>query len=457
MIYKVKKVNHPHDIVTSVPGSKSITNRALLIAELASGRSVLKGCLFSDDSRHFIDALIRLGFPVLVDEDKREITITGFGGRIPKNEAEIDVGSAGTAARFLTALLGLSKGRYHIVSSEQMKKRPMKDLLVSLEKLGTHIEYDENEYHFPFTIGNTGEYADTVDINVDKSSQFLSALLISAIVMEKNFTINVTGTHGMAYVEMTRLMMKQFGLDVMQDKKNNSFIIPKKAAYESLDYDIEPDVSAACYFYAMSPLLHVKSKVMGVHQNSLQGDVAFLDVLVCNAGVCVLEDFLEDDTFENRDLHLDINVKGAWNVAKAVIPSMIANGGGAIVVTSSVTGDMVADPGEVAYATSKAALVGFTKALAREFADKNIRVNAICPGYVRTPLVEGMAKQSDPENPERAIQAIADAVPLKRLADPEEVGELAAFLGCYESSYITGTQIVIDGGSTLPETTSMGQ
>lgn len=91
----------------------------------------------------------------------------------------------------------------------------------------------------------------------------MSALLISAIVMEKNFTINVTGTHGMAYVEMTRLMMKQFGLDVMQDKKNNSFIIPKKAAYESLDYDIEPDVSAACYFYAMSPLLHVKSKVMG--------------------------------------------------------------------------------------------------------------------------------------------------------------------------------------------------
>ena len=89
MIYKVKKVNHPHDIVTSVPGSKSITNRALLIAALASGRSVLKGCLFSDDSRHFIDALIRLGFPVLVDEDKREITITGFGGRIPKNEAEM--------------------------------------------------------------------------------------------------------------------------------------------------------------------------------------------------------------------------------------------------------------------------------------------------------------------------------------------------------------------------------
>lgn len=182
-----------------------------------------------------------------------------------------------------------------------------------------------------------------------------------------------------------------------------------------------------------------------------------VDVLVCNAGVCVLEDFLEDEDFKNRDLHLDINVKGVWNTTKAVLPSLIKNKGGAIVITSSVTGDMVADPGEVAYATSKAALVGFTKAMAREVADKNIRVNAICPGYVMTPLVEGMAKQSDPENPKRAIKAIADAVPLKRLADPTEVGELAAFLGCYESSYITGTQIVIDGGSTLPETTSMGQ
>ena len=280
MIYKVKKVNHPHDIVTSVPGSKSITNRALLIAALANGRSVLKGCLFSDDSRHFIDALIRLGFPVLVDEDKRKITITGFGGRIPKNEAEIDVGSAGTAARFLTALLGLSKGRYHIVSSEQMKKRPMKDLLVSLEKLGAHIEYDEKEYHFPFTIGNTGEYADAVDINVDKSSQFLSALLISAVILGKDFTVNVTGSHGMAYVDMTVRMMEQFGVRVIKRENPLSFDIKAGSAYEAIDYDIEPDLSAACYFYAMSPVLNVSSQVRGVKRaGCLQGDIAFLDVL----------------------------------------------------------------------------------------------------------------------------------------------------------------------------------
>lgn len=180
------------------------------------------------------------------------------------------------------------------------------------------------------------------------------------------------------------------------------------------------------------------------------------DILVCNAGVCILEDFINDEDFRNRDRHFDININGVWNTVKAVLPGMADKGGGSIVIMSSVTGYMVADPGEIAYATSKAALIGFTKSLAREVADKNIRVNAICPGYVLTPLVEGMAKQSDPEDPGRVIDGIAAAVPLKRLADPCEIGELAAFLGSSESSYITGTQIVIDGGSTLPETSSMG-
>ncbi len=180
-----------------------------------------------------------------------------------------------------------------------------------------------------------------------------------------------------------------------------------------------------------------------------------IDVLVNNAGVCVLGDLLSSSD-EDRDYHIDVNIKGVWNVTKAVAPYMIDKGEGKIVVMSSVTGDMVADPGEAAYATTKAALVGFTKAMARELADYNINVNAICPGYVRTPLVEGMAVQSCPENPESVIEGIANAVPLKRLADPEEIGELAAFLSCHESSYITGTQIVIDGGSTLPETFTMG-
>lgn len=180
-----------------------------------------------------------------------------------------------------------------------------------------------------------------------------------------------------------------------------------------------------------------------------------IDVLVNNAGVCKLGGFLESSD-EDRDFHIDVNLKGVWNTTKLIVPYMIKQSYGKIVIMSSVTGNMVADPGEVAYATTKAALVGFTKALAREVADYNITVNAICPGYVLTPMVKGMALQSNPENPQSVIDGIAQAIPLKRLADPVEVGELASFLGCDESSYLTGTHIVIDGGSTLPETFTMG-
>lgn len=180
-----------------------------------------------------------------------------------------------------------------------------------------------------------------------------------------------------------------------------------------------------------------------------------IDILVNNAGICILGDLMSCSD-EQRDYHINVNIKGVWNVTKAVTPYMIKNKSGRIVVMSSVTGDMVAEPGEAAYAMTKSALVGFTKATARELAEYNITVNAICPGYVMTPLVEGMARQSCPEDPQSVIDGIASAVPLKRLANPKEIGELAAFLSCYESSYITGTQIVIDGGSTLPETSTMG-
>lgn len=180
-----------------------------------------------------------------------------------------------------------------------------------------------------------------------------------------------------------------------------------------------------------------------------------IDILVNNAGVCRLGSFLELSD-EDRDFHIDINIKGVWNVTKAVLPEMVERGDGRIVVMSSVTGDLVADPGETAYALSKAALVGFTKSLAVEYAPAGIRVNAICPGYVRTPMAESIASQSNPEDPESVLTEMARAIPLKRLARPMEVGELAAFLASDESTYLTGTQIVIDGGSTLPESVSVG-
>ncbi len=293
--YVVKKVEKPHDIITNVPGSKSITNRALLLAALADGTSVLHGVLFSDDSRHFMQALIDLGFFVAIDETNETVTIVGCDGGIPcantrkdgDVDATINVGSAGTAARLLTAFLGLSQGKYRLNASEQMKKRPMQELLVALEEMGAKITYEEEPYHFPFVLGEFDCKKSSITIDIEKSSQFLSALLISSVLLPQHFMIAMTGTHGMSYVNMTLRMMSQFGV-AMEKTITGSYRRRSGKGYDAKDYVIEPDVSAACYFYALSPLLKVSVKVKNVHMNCLQGDIKFLNVL--DRMGCRLED-----------------------------------------------------------------------------------------------------------------------------------------------------------------------
>ncbi len=178
-----------------------------------------------------------------------------------------------------------------------------------------------------------------------------------------------------------------------------------------------------------------------------------IDILINNAGVAKLTPF-EETTDEIRDFHFDINIKGTWNMSQEVLSYMKEKG--SIVNLSSVTGPMVADTGEVAYATTKAAILGFTKGLAAEVVKKGIRVNAILPGYIMTPMVEGIANDSDSNNPDGVVKGIANGIPMGRLGTIEELGELAAFLASDEASYITGQGFVIDGGSTLPETMSVG-
>lgn len=172
-----------------------------------------------------------------------------------------------------------------------------------------------------------------------------------------------------------------------------------------------------------------------------------IDILVNNAGISKSCRFL-DVTDELRDLHFDINIKGVWNCTQAILPNMIKQNYGRIVNLSSVTGPLVVDPGMTAYATTKAAVHGFTKALAREVAQYNITVNSIMPGYILTPLVQ--------RHPQAALDGIAAGVPMGRLGTIEEIGNLAAFLASEEATYITGTSVVIDGGSTLPETRVLG-
>lgn len=262
----------------TVPGSKSITNRALLLAMLADGTSTLTGTLFSDDSRHFLKCLQTLGFETTVDETTCTVTVKGLGGALPCAEASLYVGSAGTAARFLTACLGVLPGTFHMDASEQMKKRPMAPLLASLEELGCEITFTEKEGFFPFTLKGHGFGKDSICVDINKSSQFLSALLIAAGLSDKDITIRLEGTHGMAYIDMTKKMMAQFGV-TSEKKADGSFFVPAGQHYNALSYPIEPDVSAACYFYALAAILGISVTVNGVFEHSLQGDVAFLHIL----------------------------------------------------------------------------------------------------------------------------------------------------------------------------------
>ena len=319
--YRVKKVNgiKQQSITVNVPGSKSITNRALLLAALANGKSVLNGVLFSDDSRHFLDCVQKLGIETVVDEEEFRVTVNGHGGQVPATDAAVYVGSAGTAARFLAAFLGLSDGTHRMDASAQMRKRPMGPLLKTLTGMGASFSFEEKEGHFPFQVTGAGLLAGAesahntnantndndhsergseqspvdVSVNINDSSQFLSALLISLGAYAGESIIHVEGTHGMAYIEMTVRMMEQFGIRVQSE--NGVYKIAPQGGYQAKPYDIEPDVSAACYFYAMAALLGISVTVPGVHEESLQGDVEFVHILekmgcICEdtpQGICV--------------------------------------------------------------------------------------------------------------------------------------------------------------------------
>lgn len=276
--YKVKKMNTPPDIRVTVPGSKSMTNRALLMAALSNGVTHLEGVLFSDDSRYFIAALQALGFTTEVDELSKKVSVTGLGGQIPNKNGEIYVGSAGTAARFLTAMLGLSDGEYTIQASQQMKARPMEPLFKALESMGASFTYLETEYCLPVRVQGADSAVHEVELDISKSTQFLSALLMTAPMVREGLHIHITSEKSDgAYIRITRKMMKDFGCVAEYDGQD--YTVAGGQSYAAGIYEIEPDMSAACYFYALAAVTGGKALVNNVHFDTTQGDVKFLDVL----------------------------------------------------------------------------------------------------------------------------------------------------------------------------------
>lgn len=281
--YKVHTVSAPIDWTVTVPGSKSMTNRALLMGSLADGKTTLCGVLFSDDSRHFLSALQALGFDVEIEEAQKQVTITGLNGKVPVTEGKIDVGSAGTAARFLTALLGVSEGTFTIQASEQMKKRPMKPLFDVLTAIGAKISYLEKEGHLPIQITGIGgtkamDEVCRVALDISESTQFLSALLLISPMIKQGLSIAITSARkDGSYIQITRKMMENFGVEAVFDGEN--YHIRKDSSYRAGTYQIEPDISAACYFYAAAALTGGKALVKNVTWNCMQGDLQFLNVL----------------------------------------------------------------------------------------------------------------------------------------------------------------------------------
>ena len=287
-VYKVKRANKPVNICVDVPGSKSITNRALLLAATGDGEALLKGVQFSDDSYNFLKALEDLGFKTDVDKVSQTVRITGMSGAIPAKEASIYVGSAGTAARFLTAFTAMGDGVYTINSSGQMKKRPIRELLEVLEDLGADFEWLGEEYSFPMKVtgilhsyrNNPGILNErTVSLNIDRSSQFLSALLMTAPAVFGSLTINLTGKRdARSYVMITEQMMKQFGHKGVERPGADCYRVCQ-GSYNIQEYQIEPDVSAACYFYAIAAVTGGTAVVKHIRKDSLQGDMKFINVL----------------------------------------------------------------------------------------------------------------------------------------------------------------------------------
>ena len=276
MNYAVKNIfgktnNKP--VSVTVPGSKSITARAMLIAALVDGTTTLYGAQFSDDCETFLNCLTSLG--IKSEREGTTLKIEGCGGKPEKKRAELYVGSAGTAARFIPAFLAFCDGEYTLTCSQQMKSRPIEPLINSLKSVGAEFTFLERENSYPFIIKGTSSPNTEIEVDIGESSQFLSALLISAVCAGKPVKIKPNGVHGRDYIEMTLNIMWSFGVSVKEG--DGEYIVEGK--YAPKRYHIEPDVSAAAYFYAINKILGTGISVNGVMPHSMQGDIKFINLL----------------------------------------------------------------------------------------------------------------------------------------------------------------------------------
>jgi 3-phosphoshikimate 1-carboxyvinyltransferase len=254
-----------------------LTNRALIVAALADGTTTLEGALDSDDTRMMIEALRTLGFEVTRDEGAT-IRLQGQGGRIPASEAKLLLGNSGTSLRFLTALVALGHGTYRLDGVPRMRERPIADLLMVLNRLGADARSEAGTGCPPVMVKASGLDGGYAEIKGDLSSQFLSGMLMVLPYARESTSVEIRGTLvSRPYITMTLGLMAEFGVEVANHKPRRFVVQP--ARYRARRYAIEPDASAASYFFAAAAITGGEVTVTGLGAKSLQGDVAFVDVL----------------------------------------------------------------------------------------------------------------------------------------------------------------------------------
>ncbi len=302
------------------PGSKSITNRAFVLAALASGPTLLSGVLDSQDTRVMVESLRRLGFSVDQDLPGCRCTVIGQAGHIPAASADLWLENSGTSIRFLTSVCALGHGHYRLDGVERMRQRPIGDLVHTLQQLGASISFETpGSLCPPVSIhGTSGRLrGGNASVNGNISSQFLSSLLMAAPACPEAVTLSVSGELvSRPYVTMTLQMLHDFGAAVTAPEDLSTFHIAPQPL-QARHYDIEPDASAASYFFAAAAVTAGSITVTGLHAGSLQGDVAFVDALAQMG--CEVDWQPDRITVHGRPLHgIDIDMNAISDTAQTL-------------------------------------------------------------------------------------------------------------------------------------------
>lgn len=274
----VEPIEGPLDAAVVVPGSKSITNRALVVAALAEGCSTLEGALSAEDTEAMADSLVRLGIPVSIDTSASEIAVEGRGGRLAPGPVELDARLSGTTARFVLPVLALGQGRYRLDGLPPLRHRPMGPTLGALRRLGAVVEEEAAAGHLPVSVVASGLKGGTVRVPGSASSQFASGLLLSAPAMAEGLHLELEPpTVSRPYLELTLAVMEAFGAQVAGNVESG--VTVDAGRYRGRRYRIEPDASAASYFFAAAVICGGRVRVPGLGRASAQGDLAFVDIL----------------------------------------------------------------------------------------------------------------------------------------------------------------------------------